>query len=69
MKLKDYLKQNKIKQKDFAVKLDIGEAHLSEITNDKTLPSLKLALLIEENTQGLVTPKDYSLDIANNAVA
>jgi len=59
MKLKNFLKQNKIKQKDFAKTLHISEGHLSEITNERHFPSLRLALDIQRETGELVTAKDY----------
>ena len=62
MKLKQYLRENKIRQKVFAAELCIGEAHLSQIVNDLNRPSLKLALLIKEKTNGSVTPEDYCID-------
>lgn len=67
MKLKQYLKNNRVKQKDFAEALGISAPHLSQIANGVAVPSLKLSLLIKRQTKGLVDPEDYFLDLNNAA--
>lgn len=55
MKLKDYLKQEKIKTDDFAVLVGCSQPHISLICSNERRPSADLALKIEQETKGKVT--------------
>lgn len=56
MKLKQYLKENKITQLEFAEKLGITRVHLNYICADTPYkPSVKLADKIEKATDGAVS--------------
>jgi len=58
--LKQYLKRERINQKDFAARLNISERHLSFILNGKSGVSLELALEIERETSGNVKAVSFS---------
>ncbi len=62
MFLRKYLKDNKIKYRDFAEKLGIPEQSLKNISCGTQRPGLKLALKIEELTSGNVTPSQLVKD-------
>lgn len=55
MTLVEYLLQNKIKQKDFVQTIGISESYLSLILNGKRMPSVPVALQIEQAANGEVT--------------
>ena len=50
--LAQYLKANKIKQRDLAERLDISRAYMSQIAGRKRTPPLKLALRIKDALDG-----------------
>lgn len=60
MNLRDYLHANRVSPARLAKKLGISAGYISLLRNGKGLPSLPLALKIESETGGLVTPKDWS---------
>ena len=60
MRLKDYLKKNKITQAKFASLLNITPAYMSLIVRGLNNPSFKLALKIEKITLGQVTTVDLN---------
>ncbi len=55
MKLKEYLKKNKISQKKFSDLVGVGYSHIGHIINGRRSPSLLLAQHIENITKGDVT--------------
>lgn len=60
MKLKEFLEENRIRQTEMALKLDISNGYLSTLVQgDVGMPSLPLALDIEAATRGKVTCKDW----------
>jgi len=59
MQLKKYLEEQSISQKLFAEKLGVHLLTIFKITNKKSMPSLKLALKIENLTFGKVTCEDF----------
>jgi len=58
MDLKSYLRKTKTSQSDFAKKVGITQARISQIVNKKFNPSIVLAKHIEEITKGAVTTMD-----------
>lgn len=58
MKLKRWLRENKISQRKFAFDLGIHWQHLNGIVNGTRKASSKLALEIEKATNGEVTLRD-----------
>lgn len=54
MQLRDYIHQKRIRKKDFAKLLGISETHLVQVSIGNRIPSSKMALRIEELTNGLV---------------
>ncbi|MFC4769238.1 helix-turn-helix transcriptional regulator [Effusibacillus consociatus] len=50
-RLKLILKERKIKQKDFAKELGLGEAHLSRIATGSVIPTLDVAFRIAKVLQ------------------
>lgn len=60
MKLKDYLYFFEIEQKAFAAKLGICRGTLSYIVHEKQGCSKRIAMLIEEATNGRVKAKDLT---------
>jgi transcriptional regulator with XRE-family HTH domain len=53
-----YLENNGISIQDFADKLVYSRTHLSQIINDQSNPSKRLAKVIEKETGGKVTAKE-----------
>jgi transcriptional regulator with XRE-family HTH domain len=66
MLLDEYLFRMKIKQTEFAKKLEVSRVHLGEILRGRRRPSISLAKRIEETTNGKVSkeellfPEEYS---------
>lgn len=58
MELKIYLVQNRLTIKEFCEKIGYSRNQISGIANGKLKPSLRLAKVIEEATDGQVTVKD-----------
>lgn len=58
MKLKTWLHENSISQRQFAVDLGVHWQHLNGIVNGSRRASVKLAFKIEEKTNGAVTVLD-----------
>lgn len=58
MNLKEYLFRNDIMQKDFSTALGISYKTLWSIINGVRMPSLDIAVKIEEITHGVVKCKD-----------
>lgn len=55
--IKEYLFRNNLTVKEFAFQLKISNSYLYQLINGDRKPSLKLALKIEECTQGDVDVK------------
>lgn len=66
MKLKAYLTEKRIPQKEFAAAVGCSEPHASLLVGDKTAPSLKLATRIFEWSEGAVGLTDWSEALAND---
>lgn len=60
MGLQQYLKDNRISPAEFARRLSISRSHLHEVLKGRKGASLELALRIQEETDGEVTPSDVS---------
>jgi transcriptional regulator with XRE-family HTH domain len=58
MDLREYLKLNKIKQKNFADDVGISEAYISLILSGRRMPSVPVALQIEKASKGKVRAID-----------
>jgi len=54
-----YLMKNKILAKDFAAKLGINKIYFQNIINGRFVPGRSLIKVIETETKGLVTEKDF----------
>ena len=54
MQLVDYLRKNKIKQKSFAQLIGVSESYVCLIIQGKRLPSVPVALQIEQAAKGQV---------------
>lgn len=65
MKLKEYLREQKIRYRVFAESLGITEQSLKNIVAGTRRPGLLLALKIEKLTDGLITPTQLADDYAN----
>jgi transcriptional regulator with XRE-family HTH domain len=57
--LANHLKENQIKQRDFANNLGISKSHMSGIVSGAKRPDLKLAFKIERLTGGKVPAKSF----------
>jgi|GEM_PF-1877920 len=62
MDIKAYLKENNIRQKEFAKKLNITEGMMSYILNKKRKINPQLAMDIEEETHGSVEANSLIFD-------
>ena len=60
MKLKEYLKINNIKAKDFAEKIGVTPAYVTLIHQGKRWPRVDLMRRITEATDGQVTANDFA---------
>lgn len=60
MKLKEYLKTNKIKAKEFAEKIGVTPAYVTLIHQGKRWPRVDLMRRISEATDGQVTANDFA---------
>lgn len=60
MKLKDYLKQNKISKVDFAKKLDVNRMTLAKYIDHPELAPIVFRLAIEFITTGEVNRNDWN---------
>jgi plasmid maintenance system antidote protein VapI len=58
MKLKDYLYFNELTIVDFSIMLGYSRGHISNIVNGRTIPTFKLALVIERMTNGQVKAEE-----------
>ncbi len=58
-KMKLYLKEKKMTQKEFSKRHSISESVLSRSVAGKTIPTLKVALQIERATRGKVKARDW----------
>lgn len=65
MKLKEYLRGQKIRYRGFADELGISEQSLKNIVAGTSRPGLLLALKIEKLTNGKVTPQHMVEDFEN----
>lgn len=65
-KLCKYIKGNGISQRFFAKKLGITPNYLGRLIAGIGIPSLKLAHLIQEYTQGIVPMDDWLDNIENS---
>ena len=63
MTISEYLKENKIKGKDFADTLEISQAYLSQLCGGVRKPSKYLALIIEQKTRRAVKATELRPDI------
>jgi transcriptional regulator with XRE-family HTH domain len=61
MKLSEFAEQNGLKYKFLAEKLGVTREYLYKIQSGERAPSLKLALQIEDWTEGQVTPRDFAI--------
>jgi hypothetical protein len=59
MKLGDYLRCKKIKQREFAQLGDFSLAAVCNWIHGRRIPSLKNMVIIEGLTKKLVTPRDF----------
>ena len=58
MDLEYWLIENNLSQSDFAKKLEINRTHLNRLVRRRTAPSKKLAIRIQQLTQGGVSAID-----------
>lgn len=54
MKLKEWIKKNNVSIQHFAKKLGVTRQHVYHLINGKSAPSLKIAFLIQKETNGKV---------------
>ena len=59
MRLKEYLKFNKISNKEFANTLGISPVSLSRYINGERIPEKDIFLKIFQKTNGFVSPNDF----------
>lgn len=59
MKLKAYLEEKKIAPSAFAQKIGTSKAYVSFLSRKERTPSLRLAVRIEDLTDGAVTVRDW----------
>ncbi len=59
MTLREYLKKRKMTQAEFAKLISSDQAHVSELVNGKTRPSIRTTLLIHKATKGTVSLMDW----------
>lgn len=59
MKLKTWLKENNVRQRELAHQLEISEPFVSDLCNGKRLPALGTLVAIERATNGAVTATDF----------
>lgn len=57
-KLRHFLRTSRITQADFARRLGISPAYISELVAGLKVPGLDLAVAIEDASGGLVRPRD-----------
>ena len=58
MKLADWLHQERLTQLEFARRMEVAPARISDWVNGKAIPSLPSALAISRATGGAVKPED-----------
>ena len=69
MKLKEYIKTNKIKQYKFAEMINASPANLSRWVNEKHIPSVLYMMKILKETGGQVSPADfYNIERQNETI-
>lgn len=61
MTLREFLKDNRITVTDFAKKLGCSRSYLSRVIWGDIKPGKMLAKVIELETKGKVTPKDFDV--------
>jgi DNA-binding transcriptional regulator YdaS (Cro superfamily) len=59
MNLAEWIEFTGVRRTTFAKKVGISPSHLNLLCNGSTLPSIPVALGIEEETNGAVTLKDW----------
>jgi len=59
MKLKKYLKKNKLTQKDFAKLTDLRPMAISLFVRGLQIPKIKAMRIIVKTTKGAVLPADF----------
>ena len=59
MKLDEYLKANKISNRDFAKKIGVHEFSIPRYRREKSIPSLQTLVKIREATSGQVDAEDF----------
>lgn len=59
MKLDEYLKTNKISNRDFAKMIGVHEFSVPRYRRDKSIPSLPTLVKIREATHGQVDAEDF----------
>ena len=69
MKLKEYLREHKIRYRIFAENLGITEQSLKNIVARTRRPGLLLALKIEKLTDGKITPSQLADDYEKTSQA
>ncbi|QDP62490.1 MAG: hypothetical protein Unbinned5079contig1000_17 [Prokaryotic dsDNA virus sp.] len=62
MKLRHYIRQNKLTQTKFAHKCGLSKATVSRIIAGERQPSLRVMQIIYRATEGKVTPDDFFTD-------
>lgn len=62
--LSDYLRENRIRQCDFAAELGVTQATVSRIVRRVKLPSLELAFAIQRATKGAVPVSSWDPEIS-----
>lgn len=61
MKLREWLKKNKMSQEKFSKLLKTDQAHISKLVNGKVRPTMDTMELIEAKTKNEVTLRDWML--------
>jgi len=59
MKLKDYLYHNNIKTTEFADELKVTRSYMNLVKLERIKPSIRMKLLIQMHTNGVVSIKDF----------
>lgn len=61
MRLKDWLKKQKLSQAAFAKKIKSSQGHISELASGKMRPTLETVGMIAKATKGAVSVNDWLL--------
>jgi transcriptional regulator with XRE-family HTH domain len=59
MKLRDWIKSTKMRQADFAAKIDMDQSAISLLCNGRAQPSVETMRRIAIATRGEVMPNDF----------